>query len=587
MKLRIGLGSCGIAAGGLAVLDTLESEIKNRGLDLEVMNTGCIGMCHNEPLVDVIEDDGRVFTYGMVTDKIALQIMEDHVAGGNPVEEHLVSATDKPAAFMDGQVRVALRNCGVMDPESIDEYIKQGGYEALTKCLTQMTPEEVIEEVKISGLRGRGGAGFPTWFKWNATRQAKGDKKYIVCNADEGDPGAFMDRSALEGDPHGVLEGMIIAGYAAGASDGAIYCRAEYPLAIRRLEIAIEQARERGMLGSDIMGSNFSFDMYIKQGAGAFVCGEETALIASLEGERGMPRLKPPFPSESGYWGKPTNINNVETFANIPWIIREGGAAFGAMGTEKSKGTKVFALAGKIKYGGLIEVPIGIPLRDVIYKVGGGIKGDRQFKAVQMGGPSGGCIPAGYLDTPVDYESIMALGAIMGSGGMVVMDETTCMVDIARYFLDFTQKESCGKCVQCRIGTKRMLEVLERICEGQGKPGDIELLEELCVMVREGSLCGLGQGAPNPILTTIKYFRDEYEAHIHDHKCPAKQCKALIEYKIDKDKCTGCTICAKKCPVNAISGDKRQPHVIDEALCTRCGTCIDVCPTKFSAVYID
>jgi len=450
-----------------------------------------------------------------------------------------------------------------------------------------MTPLEVIEEIKVSGLRGRGGAGFPTWFKWNATRQAKGDKKYIVCNADEGDPGAFMDRSALEGDPHAVLEGMIIAGYAVGASEGAIYCRAEYPLAIRRLEIAIKQARERGMLGHNIMGSGFSFDLYVKQGAGAFVCGEETALIASLEGERGMPRLKPPYPSDSGYWGKPTNINNVETFANVPWIIREGGAAFGAMGTERSKGTKVFALAGKIKLGGLIEVPMGITLRDVVYNVGGGIKGDKKFKAVQMGGPSGGCIPASHLDTPIDYESINALGAIMGSGGMVVMDETTCMVDIARYFLDFTQKESCGKCVQCRLGSKRMLEILERICEGEGKPGDIELLEEICVTVRDGSLCGLGMGAPNPILTTLRYFREEYEAHIYDKKCPAKQCRSLISYRIDPEKCKGCMICAKKCPVQCITGDKRQPQTIDQSRCTKCGTCLEVCPTKFAAVYVD
>jgi len=587
MKLRIGLGSCGIAAGALNAKDAIDSEIKSRGLDIEVIQTGCIGMCHNEPLVDVIEDDGRVFTYGMVTPETVSRIFDSHLVGKAPLEEYLVASPEKPNRFQRGQVKVVLRNCGVIDPESIDEYISRDGYQALTKCLTQMTPEEVIEEVRISGLRGRGGAGFPTWFKWNATRQGRGDIKYIVCNADEGDPGAFMDRSTLEGDPHGVLEGMVIAGYACGAQEGVIYCRAEYPLAIRRLETAILQARERGYLGKNMLGTDFSFDINVKQGAGAFVCGEETALIASLEGERGMPRLKPPYPSDSGYRGKPTNINNVETFANVPWIIREGGAAFSAMGTERSKGTKVFALAGKVKRGGLIEVPMGITLREIIFEVGGGIKGDRQFKAVQIGGPSGGCLPAAHLDTPIDYESVTALGTIMGSGGMIVMDDTTCMVDIARYFLDFTQKESCGKCVQCRLGTKRILEILERICNGEGRPDDIDLLEEICAAVKDGSLCGLGMGAPNPILTTLRYFREEYEAHINDKKCPAKQCRSLITYRIDPEKCQGCTTCARKCPVQCISGEKRQVHTIDQELCIKCGTCMEVCPPKFSAVYVD
>ncbi|HEX3011422.1 MAG TPA: NADH-quinone oxidoreductase subunit NuoF, partial [Syntrophomonadaceae bacterium] len=484
------------------------------------------------------------------------------------------------------QIRIALRNCGRIDPEQIEDYISCGGYEALKK-VTAMTPLEVIEEIKISGLRGRGGAGFPTWFKWDAAQKNEGPVKYIICNADEGDPGAFMDRSILEGDPHSVLEGMAIAGYAIGASEGIVYVRAEYPLAVARVEIAIEQAHQKGFLGKNIFGTGFSFDIKIKQGAGAFVCGEETALIASLEGKRGMPRLKPPFPAEAGYWEKPTNINNVETLANVPWIIDKGGSAFAGMGTEKSKGTKVFALAGKIKRGGLVEVPMGVSLREIIFTIGGGIKEDKKIKAVQMGGPSGGCIPASLLDTPVDYESLTKTGAVMGSGGMIVMDETTCMVDQARFFLDFTQKESCGKCVQCRLGTKRMLEILERICGGEGRPGDIELLQDIAAKVSEGSLCGLGQNAPNPVLTTIRYFREEYEAHIRDKKCLAKSCKALISYQIDTDKCKGCGLCAKKCPVNCISGDKKQPYRINQDKCIKCGNCMETCPAKFGAVKVE
>lgn len=587
MKIRVGLGSCGIAAGALKTLESLKAELASHNLSVEIQQTGCIGMCHNEPLVDIIDDQGQIFTYGKVNEKNIKEIITQHVQGGTPVEKYLVNSQEKPNDFLSEQVRVALRNCGIIDPEQIEHYIERGGYKALNKAITAMSPEEIIAEIKTSGLRGRGGAGFPTWFKWNAARNNPGEIKYIVCNADEGDPGAFMDRSVLESDPHSVLEGMTIAGYAIGAAEGIIYCRAEYPLAIRRLETAIKQAKNKGLLGTNILGSEFSFNIRIKQGAGAFVCGEETALIASLEGERGMPRLKPPFPAQSGYWAKPTNINNVETFANVPWIIAEGGKAFAAMGSQTSKGTKVFALAGKIKRGGLVEVPMGLSLRDVIYKIGGGIKEDRNFKAVQLGGPSGGCIPAALLDTPVEYESITRTGAIMGSGGMVVMDETTCMVDVARFFLDFTQKESCGKCVQCRIGTKRMLEILERICNGEGQPGDIELLQEIALKVGEGSLCGLGQSAPNPVLTTIRYFREEYEAHINDKKCPAKQCKALITYRIDPEKCKSCSLCAKKCPVSCIKGEKKKPYVIDQEQCIKCGNCMEVCPTKFNAVIVE
>lgn len=584
MKIRIGLGSCGIAAGGNKVLARLKEQLEDKNLDIDVESTGCIGVCFLEPLMDVVEEDA-VYTYGGVTPEMVEEIVESHLVNGKPVEKYIVYTKKSPLPSLEKQVRIALRNCGLINPESIDDYLDRKGYQGIKKAVTSMTQREVIEEIKTSGLRGRGGAGFPTWFKWNAALQAKGSPKYIVCNADEGDPGAFMDRSILEGDPHSLIEGMMIAGYAIGAEEGVIYIRAEYPLAIKRLERAIAQAEARGILGKNIMGSNFCFGLRIKQGAGAFVCGEETALIASLEGERGMPRLKPPFPAQSGYWGKPTNINNVETFANVPWILSEGGAAFSSFGTEKSKGTKVFALAGKIKNGGLVEVPMGIALREVIYDIGGGIKNDREFKAVQMGGPSGGCIPASLLDTSIDYESIVKTGAIMGSGGMVVMDDSTCMVDMARFFLDFTQKESCGKCTHCRLGTKRMLEILERITRGEGREGDIELLEDLAVKVKEGSLCGLGQTAPNPVLTTIRYFRDEYEAHIKDKKCPAKNCKALITFTIDSEKCKSCGLCAKKCPVSVISGSKKEPYSIDQEGCIKCGNCLEVCP--FDAVLVE
>ena len=579
MKVIIGQGSCGIATGAKKTAAEFEKLITKNGLNVEIGITGCVGTCYLEPIVDVYADNGELTRYVKVQPDDVAEIVEKHLINGEIVIEKKISEEDE--GFLENQKRVVLRNCGVINPENIEEYIAVGGYQAIKKVLSSMTQDEVIEEIKLSGLRGRGGAGFPTWFKWNAAKQNNGTDKYIVCNADEGDPGAFMDRSVLEGDPHSLLEGMIIGGYAMGATEGVIYCRAEYPLAIQRLEIAMSQAREKGFLGKNIFGLGFDFDIRIKAGAGAFVCGEETALIASLEGERGMPRLKPPFPAAKGYWQQPTNINNVETFANVAWIILNGGKAFGDMGTQQSKGTKVFALAGKIKKGGLVEVPMGMTLKDVIFGIGGGIKNDKDFKAVQMGGPSGGCIPASLIDTPVTYEDINKTGAIVGSGGMIVMDENTCMVDMARYFLDFTRKESCGKCNYCRVGTKRMLEILERITLGEGKDGDIELLEELAGKIKDGSLCGLGQTAPNPVLTTIKYFRNEYEDHIYNKKCTAKSCKNLISFQID-DSCKGCTLCSKKCPVGAISGEVKQKHVIDKEKCIKCGKCEESC--KFGAI---
>jgi len=579
MKITIGKGSCGIAAGAQKLADYFLT------MGIRISTTGCIGMCYLEPMVDIVYENGEKETYVKVTLEAAAELVKMLHGKENTAANFLLSEED--ASILQEQTRIALRYCGIIDPENIDAYMAVGGYKAAKKVLTQMTAQAIIDEMKASGLGGRGGAGFPTWFKWQAARDADaGDsgKKYVICNADEGDPGAFMDRAVIEGDPHSLIEGMLIAAYAIGSDEGVVYVRAEYPLAITRLETAIEQARAQGMLGENIFATGFSFNLRIKAGAGAFVCGEETALIASLEGERGMPRLKPPFPAQRGYWAQPTNINNVETYANVPWIIEHGGQAFAAMGTEDSKGTKVFALTGKIKNGGLVEIPMGKTVRDVVFGVGGGIKNDRQFKAVQMGGPSGGCIPDSLADTPISYKSLAATGAIMGSGGMVVMDDTTCMVDMARFFLDFTCKESCGKCTHCRVGTKRMLETLERITEGEGQPGDVEKLQQLGAQIKDGALCGLGQTAPNPVLTTIKYFRDEYDAHINAKKCPAKQCQALVTYRIN-DACTGCTLCKRKCPTNAITGELKAKHLIHDAACVKCGKCFEVC--KFKAVEVD
>jgi NADH-quinone oxidoreductase subunit F len=575
--VKVGLASCGIAAGGQKVYDTLKASLNDHGLkNVELRRTGCMGMCYSEVLVEVFPPQGRRVFYRNVTPEQVQRIVEEHIIGGEPVTEWVIPA-DEIDNLLSKQRRIVLRNCGIIDPESIDDYLGAGGYKALEKVLHSMSPREVIDEVTRSGLRGRGGAGFPTGVKWGLARKSPGSQKYVICNADEGDPGAFMDRSVLESDPHSVIEGMLIAGYAIGASEGYIYVRAEYPLAVKRLEIALAQARERGFIGDGILGSDFDFNISIRQGAGAFVCGEETALMMSIEGRRGMPNFRPPFPAQSGLWGKPTNINNVETFANVPWIILNGANAFNAHGTEKSKGTKVFALAGKIARGGLIEVPMGISLKEIVFDIGGGTSKGLDFKAVQIGGPSGGVIPASLSETPVDYESITQTGAIMGSGGLIVMDESACMVDVAKFFLNFTQDESCGKCTFCRIGTLRMLEVLDRISKGEGKEEDIELLEELAQGVKKASLCGLGQTAPNPVLTTLKYFRGEYEAHIKEKSCPAKKCQALITYEIIPEKCPGCGLCAKYCPSDAISGEKKKPYFIDSEQCIRCGLCMSVC----------
>ncbi len=583
MKIVIGEGSCGIAAGANKVQVAFEEIVKEKGLDIAIEKTGCIGMCYLEPIVDVIDNKGEKVTFVNVSEADAKSIVNDYIINQNELQELRISEAD--LVTIGKQKRIVLRNSGLIDPERIEDYLAVDGYVAAKKCLVDLTPDEIIETIKIAGLKGRGGAGFPTWFKWDAAKKSADKIKYMVCNADEGDPGAFMDRSVLESDPHALIEGMIIGAKAIGANEGIVYVRAEYPLAIVRLQKAINQARESGYLGTNIFNTGFNFDLRIKAGAGAFVCGEETALIASLEGERGMPRLKPPFPAQKGYWNKPTNINNVETFANVSWIFRNGGEAYAAMGTKESKGTKVFALTGKVAHGGLVEIPMGLTLRDVIYEIGGGIKENKAFKAVQMGGPSGGCIPAALLDTQIDYAEITKTGAIMGSGGMVVMDETTCMVDMARFFLDFTCKESCGKCTYCRVGTTRMLEILNRITQGEGQDGDIELLEELCYKIKEGSMCGLGQTAPNPVLTTLKYFRNEYEDHIYHKKCTAKSCKPLLTYSIDSEKCVGCGACKKNCPVAAIEGEKKKVHEINQELCIKCGKCFSVC--KFDSVIVD
>jgi NADH:ubiquinone oxidoreductase subunit F (NADH-binding)/(2Fe-2S) ferredoxin len=574
-----------------AIQKALISEIEKNGLNgmVDVKLTGCHGFCQRGPIV-IIEPEG-IFYASVGVDDVPL-IVESHLRDGKHVDRlfyrdphtGMAVAHYRDIDFYSKQQRVVLRNCGHIDPEEAKDYISAGGYSALRKALGEMTPDAVIDEVKRSGLRGRGGAGFPTWQKWRFCRDAPGTQKYVICNADEGDPGAFMDRSILEADPHSVLEGLTIAAYAIGASAGYIYVRAEYPLAVKRFRRALVQARDMGFLGPRILGSNFSFDIEVKEGAGAFVCGEETALMASIEGRRGMPRPRPPFPATSGVWGKPTIINNVKSLASLPVIISRGAGWFASLGTEKSRGTAIFALTGKIANSGLVEVPMGTPLRKIIEEIGGGIPDGKQFKAVQTGGPSGGCLPATFLDTPVDFESLAAAGSIMGSGGMVVMDSDTCIVDVARYFIDFTQKESCGKCVPCRLGTRQMLEILESICAGNGKPEDIDVLIELAEGVRAGSLCGLGQTAPNPVISTIRYFRDEYEAHINEKRCPAMACQALIRFRIDPAKCAACGLCKRACPVDAISGEKKKPHIIDTAKCIRCGSCQDACPRKFGAV---
>lgn len=585
VEIRVCMGTGGIAAGGGDVLAAFRTAISSRNIAAMVMKrceakqVGCRGFCARDVLVDVIIDQ-ETTTYQRVTPEIAERIVDEHILSDTPVHECIVGQDYHDFHFR--QKKIVLANCGKIDPESIDDYLAVDGYKAWQDVLKNRTPSGVIGTIKASGLRGRGGAGFPTGIKWEYCAAEPAYPRYIICNADEGDPGAFMDRSVIEGNPHAVLEGMCIGAYAIGSPQGFVYIRAEYPLAVERLHKALDQARERGFLGDNIQGSPFSFDIRIKLGAGAFVCGEETALIASIEGERGMPRAKPPFPAHQGLWGKPTIINNVETFANVAAIIRNGPEWFTAIGTEQSKGTKVFALTGKIKNTGLIEVPMGTPLRDIIFDIGGGIEGGRLFKAVQSGGPSGGCIPQAHTDLEVDYDNLSRIGAMMGSGGMVVLDETDCMVNMARYFLEFTQSESCGKCTPCRIGTKRMLEILTRITDGQGRKDDIDLLEDLARDIRDTSLCGLGMSAPNPVLSTIRFFRHEYEAHINDKSCPAKVCRKLLTFFIRDDICVGCGMCAKSCPAKAIRGEAKKPHHIDPAACIKCGACFDVC--KFKAV---
>jgi NADH-quinone oxidoreductase subunit F len=592
-RILVGAATCGRAAGAEAVLAAIDRELTQRNIDAIVIQVGCIGLCYAEPLVDIIKPGRPRICYGNITPEIVAQLIEDYLVKDNPrpdlalgtigdgVVDGIPNLFELPV--LKSQLRIILRHCGFIDPTNIKHYIANGGYGGLVKTL-RMKPEEIIEEIKRSGLRGRGGAGFPTGQKWDFCRKSPGEEKYIICNADEGDPGAFMNRSLLEGDPHSVLEGMLIGAYAIGAKEGYIYCRAEYPLALERLRIALKQLEEYQLIGDNILDSDFSFHLKIKEGAGAFVCGEETALMASIEGKRGMPRSRPPFPAVSGLWGKPTNINNVETWASVAAIMQQGGTWYASYGTKGSKGTKTFSLVGKVERTGLIEVPFGITMRQIIYEIGGGVLKGKRFKGVQTGGPSGGCLPSDFLDTPVDYDSLTSAGSIMGSGGMIVMDEDTCMVDIARFFLSFVQLESCGKCIPCRWGTKQMLDILEDIANGRGRPGDIELLQELAESVKDGSLCGLGQTAPNPVLTSIRYFRDEYKAHIEEKRCPALVCEALISYYIDPEKCQGCMICLRSCPAGAIKGGKRVVHVIDQDKCTKCGTCLDICPPRFNAV---
>ncbi len=583
--IRVCMGPAGIAAGGKAVLDAFKTALAESSVTAEIRENcsshqvGCLGLCARDVLVEVHENDSKT-VYQYVKPDMVQRIVEEHLVCGKPVKEWLVDDTYEK--FYRKQKKIVLSDVGRIDPEDTDDYHRVGGYEAARDVLTEWLPDDVIEEIKSSGLRGRGGAGFPTGLKWELGRKARGAEKYIICNADEGDPGAFMDRAVIEGNPHAVIEGMIIGAYAIGANQGYVYIRAEYPLAVERLKMALDKARKRRFLGEKIFGTNFDFDIKIKLGAGAFVCGEETALIASIEGLRGQPRAKPPFPVNRGLWQKPTVINNVETLANIPYIIRRGCQWYSKHGAGKSRGTKVFALTGKIRNTGLIEVPMGITLREIIEDIGGGIESGKPLKAVQTGGPSGGCIPASQLDTPVDYESLARLGSIVGSGGMIVLDEDDCMVNVARYFVQFTQSESCGKCVPCRVGTKRLLETLDRITKGHGRSNDIERLEKLSAGIKSTSLCGLGQTAPNPILSTIRYFRSEFEAHIKDKKCPAKVCKALLTYTINEEKCKACGACLRACPSGAITGAKKTPHTIDQSKCIKCGSCFEVC--KFGSV---
>ena len=578
IEIKIGTATCGNAAGAQKTLAKI-LELTKGNDDIIVRETGCIGLCHAEPIVEV-KMNGEKILYGDVDDKKFEEIFESHIKNGKPVEANIKNRAKADEEYkFHKQTRIVLRNAGVIDPKKLEDYIARGGYTGIKNALAT-TPENVIQTVLDSGLRGRGGAGFPTGQKWKFAAASQNEKKYVICNADEGDPGAFMDRSVLESDPHSVIEGMLICGYAIGANEGYIYCRAEYPLAIERLKGAIKQAEDAGYLGNNILGSKFSFNLHIKEGAGAFVCGEETALMASIEGRRGMPRLRPPFPAVSGLWAKPTNINNVETLASVSYILAHGAEGYAALGTEESRGTKVFSLAGKIKNGGLVEVQMGITIREILEEIGGGIQNGMKYKAVQMGGPSGGCIPTEKLDTPVGYKSLMETGAIVGSGGMVFLDETTCMVDTARFFLNFTQNESCGKCTFCRLGTKRMLEILNKICAGEGTEEDLADLEDLALKVKNSSLCGLGQTAPNPILSTLRYFRNEYEAHIKDKKCPAGVCRNLITYQVNSDKCVGCGMCKKACPVGAISGELKQKHHIDTDKCIKCGACFNTCKLK-------
>ncbi len=591
--LLVGSATCGNSAGAEEVASAISEECEENNIECEIVKVGCIGLCYAEPIITIIKPDNPPIFYGNVTPKIAKELVHSYIDGDDPLADHALGIMGEEKIdeipdiweipVLKPQVRRILRNCGLIDPHNINHYLAKGGYSGLNEAL-KMEPEQLIERIKESGLRGRGGAGFPTWMKWQLCRDEESETKYLICNADEGDPGAFMNRSLLESDPHSVLEGIVIAAYAIGAHEGYLYCRAEYPQALKTLKKAIFQMEEEGFLGENILDSGFDFKLKIKEGAGAFVCGEETALIASIEGKRGTPRTRPPFPTTAGLWGKPTVINNVETMAGVALVMQKGPQKFSEVGSEDSKGTKTFALVGDVRHTGLVEVPLGTTLREVIYNIGGGIANNKTFKAVQVGGPSGGCIPQEFLDTPIDYSSLNMAGAIMGSGGMVIMDEDSCMVDVAHYFLKFTQNESCGKCVPCRLGTKQMLDILTDIIEGRGRKEDIELLKELSESIKSASLCGLGQGSPNPVLTTLRYFLPEYDAHINNKTCPALHCKELISYVILTEKCTGCRLCLKSCPAEAISGEKKQPHFIDQEKCIRCGTCLDLCQGKYDSV---